>query len=290
MDIGIGLPGHAPWTDGRALVEWARRAERRGFATLSVSDRLVWTTPEPLITLAAAAGATSRIRLLTSVLLAPLRADHALFAKAVTTLDQLAGAGRLRLGLAPGLREDDFIVGGVDYASRGRQFDRLLERMTAVIRDGAVDGHAPVGPPPATPGGPPLLFGGHSAAAIRRIVTYGSGWIAGDATVEDVQRFVPGLREAWTRAGRQGSPWLVASVMYALGPNARQALGDAIGPYYAFAGEEYARYGVSQAYSSPEQIKTAVEEFARIGCDELIFTGNDPDPGQVDLLADVLGL
>ncbi|MEV4382976.1 LLM class flavin-dependent oxidoreductase [Streptosporangium sp. NPDC049644] len=95
MDIGIGLPGHAWWTDGTTLVEWARRAEARGFSTLGVSDRLAWSTPGPLITLAAAAGATSRIRLLTSVLLASLRTNHALFAKAVTTLDQLAGPGRL---------------------------------------------------------------------------------------------------------------------------------------------------------------------------------------------------
>ncbi|MEU6714069.1 LLM class flavin-dependent oxidoreductase [Nonomuraea sp. NPDC046802] len=290
MDIGIGLPGHAPWTDGRALVEWARRAERRGFTTLSASDRLVWTTPEPLIALAAAAGATSRIRLLTSVLLAPLRANHALFAKAVTTLDQVAGAGRLRLGLAPGLRDDDFSAGGVDYASRGRQFDRLLECLAAVTTRGAVDGHEPVGPSPATPGGPPLLFGGHSDAAVRRIVTHGIGWIAGDATVEGVQEFAPGLQKAWTEAGRQGAPRLVASVMFSLGPNARQALSEAIGPYYAFAGDEYAEYGISQAYSSPEQIRTAIEEFARIGCDELIFMGNDPDPRQVDLLADVIGL
>lgn len=241
-------------------------------------------------TLAAAAGATSRIRLQTSVLLAPLRADHALFAKAVTTLDQLAGPGRLQLGLATGLRDDDFIVGGVDYATRGRQFDRLLERLTAVIRDGAVDGHAPVGPPPATPGGPQLLFGGHSPAAIRRIVTHGSGWLAGTATPEDVQQFAPALREAWSKAGRQGSPRVVASVLYALGPNAPQAVRDAIGPYYAFAGEEYAQYGIDQACTSPDQIKAVVEEFARIGCDELIFTGNDPDPDQVDRLADVLGL
>ena len=78
--------------------------------------------------------------------------------------------------------------------------------------------------------------------------------------------------------------------MYALGPNAPQAVRDAIGPYYAFAGEEYARYGIAQALTSPDQIKAAIEEFTRIGCDELIFTGNDPDPGQVDQLADVLGL
>ncbi|PZG44591.1 LLM class flavin-dependent oxidoreductase [Spongiactinospora gelatinilytica] len=177
MDIGIGLPGHVPWTDGRTLVEWARRAEARGFSTLSVSDRLVWNTPEPLIALAAAAGATSRIRLLTSVLIGPLRANHALFAKAVTTLDQVAGPGRLRLGLAPGLRDDDFAHGEVDYPTRGREFDRLLDRLAAVVSGGD-----PVGPPPATAGGPPLLFGGGSAAALRRITTHGTGWIAGDAT------------------------------------------------------------------------------------------------------------
>ena len=78
--------------------------------------------------------------------------------------------------------------------------------------------------------------------------------------------------------------------MYALGPKARQALGDAIGPYYAFAGEEYAQYGVSQGYTEPDRIRAAVDDFARIGCDELIFAGNDPDPDQVDQLADVLGL
>ncbi|MEV0612037.1 GNAT family N-acetyltransferase [Nonomuraea sp. NPDC050404] len=52
-----------------------------------------------------------------------------------------------------------------------------------------------------------------------------------------VQEFAPGLRKAWADAGRQGEPRLVASVMYALGPNARQSLTDAIAPYYAFAGE-----------------------------------------------------
>ncbi|MFE3455735.1 LLM class flavin-dependent oxidoreductase [Nonomuraea sp. NPDC059194] len=285
MDIGIGLPGHGPWRDGRTLVEWARRAEARGFSTLSVSDRLAWSTPEPLITLAAAAGATSRIRLLTSVLLAPLRANHALFAKTVTTLDQLAGPGRLQLGLAPGAREDDFVLSEVDYSTRGKQFDQLLDRLAVASAPGD-----PVGPQPATPGGPPLLFGGNSKATLRRIASRGTGWIAGDATVQDVQDFAPHIRQAWAEAGRAGSPRLVASVMYALGPDAEAAISDAIGSYYAFAGDEYAQYGISLAYTAPEQIAAAIADFDRIGCDELIFMGNDPDPGQVDLLADVIGL
>ncbi|MDF5752735.1 LLM class flavin-dependent oxidoreductase [Spongiactinospora sp. TRM90649] len=285
MDIGIGLPGHAPWTDGRTLVEWARRAENRGFTTISVSDRLLWSTPEPLITLAAAAGATTRIGLLTSVLIGPLRKNHALFAKAAATLDQVAGPGRLRLGLAPGVRDDDFTESGTDYHTRGKDFDLLLDRLATTWR-----GETQAGPPPATAGGPPLLFGGTSAATLRRVAAHGTGWIAGDATVEDVEGFAPRLREAWAGAGRDGSPQVVASVMYALGPDAHAAVARAIGSYYAFAGAEYAEYGVAAAYTSAGRIRDAVPAFAEAGCDELILMGNDPDPAQVDLLADTLGL
>ncbi|PZG18108.1 hypothetical protein C1J01_16170 [Nonomuraea aridisoli] len=77
--------------------------------------------------------------------------------------------------------------------------------------------------------------------------------------------------------------------MYALGPDAQAAISVAIGSYYAFAGDEYAQYGISIAYTEPERI-TAIADFERIGCDELIFMGNDPDPAQVDLLAEVVGL
>ncbi|GGM47378.1 LLM class flavin-dependent oxidoreductase [Dactylosporangium sucinum] len=282
MDIGIGLPGHAPWTDGRHLVEWARRAEARGFATVAVSDRLRWTTPEPLMTLAAAAGATDRVRLLTSVLLAPLRTNHVLFAKTVATLDHLAGPDRLRLGLAAGFREDDFTASGVDHADRGRAFAALLETLAEAAHD-------PGGLRPATPGGPPLLFGGTSRAALRRIATRGTGWLAGTATVDDLRAFTPGLRAAWTGAGRPGAPRVVVSAMYALGPHAASATARAIAPYYAFAGDEWVREGIAGTLTSPSRLAAAVTAFERAGCDELILTGNDPDPAQVDLLADALG-
>jgi alkanesulfonate monooxygenase SsuD/methylene tetrahydromethanopterin reductase-like flavin-dependent oxidoreductase (luciferase family) len=206
MEIGIGLPGHAPWTDGRDLVEWARRAEARGFATLAASDRLLWTTPEPVVALAAAAGATSRLRLLTSVLLAPLRTNPLLLAKSLLTLDHLAGPGRLQVGLAAGFREDDFAASGVDLASRGPRMKDLL----AVLADAWTTG---TGLRPATPGGPPLLFGGFSGPALDRIAEIGAGWVAGTATPDDVAAFAPLLHERWAGAGRQGRPRIVASAM-----------------------------------------------------------------------------
>lgn len=62
----------------------------------------------------------------------------------------------------------------------------------------------------------------------------------------------------------------------------------AIRPYYAFAGDAWADNGVADAKTTPEEITATIAAFERSGCDELIFTGNDPDPDQVDQLADVL--
>jgi alkanesulfonate monooxygenase SsuD/methylene tetrahydromethanopterin reductase-like flavin-dependent oxidoreductase (luciferase family) len=72
----------------------------------------VYPSYESLIALAAAAAVTERIRLVTDILLAPLRSNTALLAKQAATLDSLSG-GRLVLGLAPGAREDDYEASGV---------------------------------------------------------------------------------------------------------------------------------------------------------------------------------
>src|SRR5689334_14576447 len=63
MRIGIGLPNPVPGISGSMLVEWARRAEERGFAGLATIDRLAYPSHDSLAALAAAAGATTRIGL-----------------------------------------------------------------------------------------------------------------------------------------------------------------------------------------------------------------------------------
>ena len=140
MDVGIGLPSTIPGAGRDQLLEWARRAEARGFSTLGTIDRIVYPSHDPLIALAAAAAVTERIRLATTILLAPTRANGALLAKQAATLDALSD-GRLVLGVSVGRREDDYQACGVDFHARGRIFDEMLE-LCARIWDGEEFGTA----------------------------------------------------------------------------------------------------------------------------------------------------
>src|SRR6202044_1586816 len=131
VDIGIGIPNTVPGTEGRRLIDWAKNAEEAGFSTLGTIGRLVYPNYEELIALAAAAAVTSRIRLTTSILLAPLHTNIALFAKQAASLDRISG-GRLVLGLGIGGREDDFAASGLTMAGRGRRFDEQLAEMQRI--------------------------------------------------------------------------------------------------------------------------------------------------------------
>lgn len=122
MKVGIGLPGNVPGAKGDLVLDWARRADAGPFSSLGIIDRLVYDNYEPLITLAAAAGVTSRVRLATCVLLAPLR-NPGVLAKQAATLDALSG-GRLTLGVGVGRRPDDFQAAPSIYEERGRRLSR----------------------------------------------------------------------------------------------------------------------------------------------------------------------
>jgi alkanesulfonate monooxygenase SsuD/methylene tetrahydromethanopterin reductase-like flavin-dependent oxidoreductase (luciferase family) len=282
MDFGIGLPALRPDPD-LSIADWARRAEERGFATLGTIDRVVYDNYEPLTALAVAAGATSRIRLTTAVLLAPLHANHALFAKSAATLDCLSG-GRLVLGLGSGSREDDFSASGVDFRRRGKLLDALLEQATRQWQD-----RSGIGPHPATAGGPPLLFGEFTEPTLRRMIAYGCGWIGDRSGVANFRVFLPQVRQAWQGAGKEGAPRVVATANFALGPDAGQRLRTRILDYYAWV-PFYAQQSAEAGLTTPGQVAREVAAYQEAGCDELILFPNGGGLEQVDLLADAVGL
>lgn len=280
MEIGIGLPAAVPGVPGTAIAEWARRAEQRGFASLGVIDRVVYGNYEPLVALAAAAAVTERIRLTTSILLAPLRTNHVLFAKQAASVDRLSG-GRLVLGIGVGRRENDYGACELDFHRRGRELDALLRTASRVWNEAP----STVG---ADPGGPTLMFGGDSPAALRRMAAHGSGWIAGGGFGDVFRTGAAAARQAWSEAGRDGSPRLLALGYFALGADAAARAHAYLTDYYAFTGP-FAEQIAAGALVTPELIASRVDEFEQAGCDELILLPVTGDPDQVDLLADALG-
>jgi alkanesulfonate monooxygenase SsuD/methylene tetrahydromethanopterin reductase-like flavin-dependent oxidoreductase (luciferase family) len=287
MEIGIGLPATIPGVTGDELTEWARRADGTSLSSLGTIDRVVYGNYEPLVALAAAAAVTDRIKLLTSVLLAPLRLNTALFAKQAATLQHLSG-GRLVLGLGIGGRDDDFDVSGADMSTRGRVFDRQLYEIKR-IWNGEEKGLAgPVGPNLDTP--PELILGGSVDASFRRAAEFGSGWIMGGGSPDQFREGLEKLKAAWQAAGRSGEPRTMALSYFALGSDAERNADTYLRDYYAFLGEDLAGMIAGSAAKDADTVKQYVAAFEQSGCDELVFFPSNSDPEQVDLLTEAAGL
>jgi len=288
MDIGIGLPTAIPGTTRSQLLDWSRKADERGFSTLGVIDRLVYPNYEPLIALGAAAAVTQRIRLTTAILLAPLRSNSALLAKQAASL-QVLSEGRLVLGLAVGARQDDFEASSIDYHKRGKQFDALLDDMIRVW-SGEKRGFAGgIGPDLGRFGPPQILIGGGADAALRRVPKFGAGYIAGGGGPEPFATAAAKAREVWSQAGKPGKPRLAALGYFALGGDARERADQVLKNYYAVSGP-YADRVAASALVDVEKVRGAISGYEAAGCDELILFPCNPDPSQVDQLADVVGL
>jgi alkanesulfonate monooxygenase SsuD/methylene tetrahydromethanopterin reductase-like flavin-dependent oxidoreductase (luciferase family) len=286
MKVGIGLPATIPGIEGKRILDWAKKADAGPFSSLGILDRLVYSNYEPLITLAAAAGVTQRIRLMTTVLLAPLR-NTAILAKQAASLDALSG-GRLTLGLGIGAREDDFHAANASFHNRGKKFEERLETIARIWSGQPLgDTIGPVGPTPARPGGPEILIGGYSPAAIRRVGHWGDGFISGGGGPQAAQQTFKVAQESWKAASRPGKPRLVGCFYYALGPDAKERGGAYIRSYYGSMGLRTEAM-ISNLPITLEAIKGGIQAYADIGADEVILWPCTPDLEQIDQLAELV--
>jgi alkanesulfonate monooxygenase SsuD/methylene tetrahydromethanopterin reductase-like flavin-dependent oxidoreductase (luciferase family) len=268
------------------LLEWARRADAGPFSSLAVTDRVVWDAYEPLAVLAAAAAATRRIGLLTSVVIGPTR-ETTLLARQAASIDGLSG-GRLTVGLGIGVREDDYEATGSSFRTRGRRFDAQLERLRRIWAGESLDGVGPIGPPTLRPGRPELLVGGYVEAVAQRIAAWGDGYMAPggaepDALVEQWKR----IGSAWEAAGRKGRPRWVGGSYYALGPDAEAAARAHVARWYGFD-PALAEKRLRSIPATPDAVTAAIRLQASMGVGEFILRPCSTDLAGLDALADLV--
>jgi probable F420-dependent oxidoreductase len=215
----------------RAVIDVvAAAADRAGFATLWAGEHVVMVDEsasrypysddgriavpatadwiDPLIGLSFAAAATSTIGIGTGVLLLPEH-NPVLVAKQAATLDTLSG-GRLTLGIGVGWSREEFDALGVPFERRGARTKEYVDAIRTLWRDdvASFDGGfvhfdaVRVNPKPVR-GRIPIVIGGNSDAALRRVTAWGDGWYGfGLPDVDAVAERVAFLRTLCTESGR----------------------------------------------------------------------------------------
>jgi alkanesulfonate monooxygenase SsuD/methylene tetrahydromethanopterin reductase-like flavin-dependent oxidoreductase (luciferase family) len=286
MKIGIGLPTAFLNVPGDLVREWARLADKGPFSCLSVTDRLAYKDLDSLTSLAVAAGETQRIRLMTAVLLSPLR-NASILAKQTASLDVLSN-GRLTLGLGIGGRQDDYQAASISFHNRGKRFDQQLEQITRLwAGQPAGEQTGPVGPTPVQPGGPELLIGAFAPSAISRLERWGNGYIGGGGYLPMVNECFRMAERSWQRGGRPGKPRLIADLYYGLGPDAASRSTAYILEHHAALGP-MAQQMAQGILLSPEAIRAEIHAYEEIGADEVLLMPCIPELDQVQRLIDTL--
>lgn len=193
MKIGYSVPSNQGVEDAAALVRLGKLAEELGCSSVWTSEHLFHSSYiadrlgglpyyEPLTILTAIAGVTSKVRLGTSVLVLPWH-DPPRLGKTVATLDHLSG-GRVDLGVGVATTKDEFENLGVDFKTRGKRANEVLGALQALWTQAVPEfkgefyqySGLKFSPKPLQKPYPPILIGGSSPAAMRRIVQFGDGW------------------------------------------------------------------------------------------------------------------
>ncbi len=246
MQVGVGLPSTIPGAQGHLIIQWACKADEGPFSSLGVLDRLVYDSYDPLITLAAIAGITHRIKLATTIIIGPLL-NNSLLAKIAASLDALS-RGRLVLGLAVGARKEDYDASGVNYRDRGKRLSEQLSLLRSMWEENYI------GPKTTRHGGPDLLVGGLSDQSYARMVRYADGYVHGGGPSRAFARAADKALAAWIDARRPGKPQLWAQGYFALGDGSVLKAGyHYLKDYYAFTGP-FAERIATGLLTSPQAI------------------------------------
>lgn len=192
------------FSDPGFLADAVRAADERGFWGMTAPDHIVspnaWAQAgggemwhDPFVLLSYAAALTTRLRLVTHIIVLPYRGPFPV-AKALASLDRLSG-GRAVLGVGSGYLEEEFDILGVPFHERGARTDEGLRAIIAcwTEEEPRFEGRfyritdARMGPRPLQQPRPPIWIGGNSMRAVRRAVDLGDCWAPFDPRPELVR-------------------------------------------------------------------------------------------------------
>lgn len=285
MKIGMSLPQSL--LDPDIILDWVRRVDQGPFSTLSVLDRVVYSNPAPLLTLTMAAAVSRRVRLMTEVLVSPLR-NATLLAKEVATLDAFS-RGRVTLGLGVGIRDDDFLAtGATTYHTRGKYIEEQIEEMRRVWSGKPLGEHiGPVGPTPVQKSGPELILGGVVPIALQRAARLADGVVTALNDPGQIDKSFRLVEQTWKEVGRPGKPRLLAQIDIGLETAHDDRAIDTLMAYYK-AMPPYDTYKASALIRTDQQLRDILKAVEQLGADEVsLFTWSD-DIDQIERIATLI--
>jgi probable F420-dependent oxidoreductase len=278
MEFAIAIPQTDP--NPAHIQRFLQRAESLPFAAAWCIEQVIGTAPvlESVTTLAYAAGLTKRLRLGIAVLLIPQRNPIDL-AKSLSSLDVLSN-GRLIVGVGLGASARHYPAYGLSPDGRVSRFRENLDiikrlwaedRVTLQGRFSRLD-NIPMQPKPVQKPRPPIWFGGHAEAALRRAVELGDGYIGAGSTptkvfLEDIKQLPPDFPKA-------------KRLYLALGDNLPR-LREWFGAFYhkPEMADEVAVWG------SPQQIADEIRRLKAAGLDFVLLNPVFDEEAQMERLA-----
>jgi alkanesulfonate monooxygenase SsuD/methylene tetrahydromethanopterin reductase-like flavin-dependent oxidoreductase (luciferase family) len=280
MEIGVALPTMAADYDRRTTVEWSHGIDAGPFSSISCGERITFRNQEVMVTNAAAAALTERVRVFVNLLVLPFHRIN-VTAKQIATLDVLSD-GRVTLGVGIGGREHDYLAAESSFDRRHQRLDDGVAELRR-IWSGAepFDGADPVGPHPVQHGGPPILAGAMGPKALARAAQWADGvsGFALDAGAEGMAAAAIAADQAWTDAGRDTPPRKISGCFAVLGTADDQGVLQAFTyDYLAIFGTKFARMMADDApVWNRERLEQVLDDAEAAGVDEFILV-----PGTTD--------
>ncbi len=266
----------------------ARWMEDLGFEYLSVGEHFMRGSPPgpthaSLPLLGVAAGATEKIRLLTSILLVPFY--HPLTLARMTASLDIASGGRLTLGVGVGGEFPiEFEVAGLNVRQRGRRTDECLEAVRQLWTDENVNfegrhysfQEAAINPRPTQRPHPPVWVAGRRDAAMKRAVRFGDGWFPYFYSPERYRDSVEKITAMAEDAKRDlsGFQWAYFPYIsiYPTEQEAAEAAAIALGGRYLYDGNFLNIVRNYCLLGTPDMCAQRLQEYVEAGARHIIFS------------------